>query len=353
MTETSSSLNRIFQIVMILTGIVILIGAMMFAKAILIPCMLAVVMAIMLIGPKRWLRGKGVPNWLATILILLVFVFVCLFMVALVEKSIQDFTKNIPTYNQKINVIAEQIVNYTDSKGISLGNKKLITMLNPESAMKFTSSFLSGLSAVAANGFLVIMTMMFLLAESSGFAGKIGQIPGNSRKRLETVSTFTSSVQEYLLIKAMVSLLTGTLVTICLVLLGVDYPVLWGVVAFAFNFVPNIGSIIAAVPAVLLAMVQLGPVGAATVAACYLVINIVVGNFIEPQFMGKKLGLSTLVVFLSLIFWGWVLGPVGMLLSVILTMKVKIALDSNDETAWLGMLLGPNLDEIESPRLKT
>ncbi len=347
MTDTNTNLTRVFQIVMILAGLVVLIQGMMFAKTILIPCMLAVVVAIMLIGPSQWLRGKGVPGWLATTLILSVFILVCLFMVVLVEESIHDFTRNIPEYNEKLKSIAEKVVSFTGSKGMHLENKKLADMLDPQSALKFTGSFLSGLSAVAANGFLVILTVMFILAESGGFAGKVARIPGDTGKRLAKITAFTSSVQQYLLIKTMVSLLTGTLVAISLVVLGVDYPVLWGVLAFGFNFVPNIGSIIAAIPAVLLALVQLGPLGATLAATCYLAINIVVGNFIEPRFMGKKLGLSTLVVFLSLIFWGWVLGPVGMLLSVILTMKVKIALDSNADTAWLGMLLGPNLDETD------
>jgi AI-2 transport protein TqsA len=347
MTDTNTNLSRAFQIVMILAGLVVLIQGMMFAKVILIPFMLAIVLAILLIGPSQWLRGKGVPGWLATALILSVFILVCLFMVVLVEKSIQDFTQNIPEYNEKLKGITGKVVSFADSKGMHLGNKKLVDMLNPQSALKFTGSFLSGLSAVAANGFLIILTLMFILAESGGFAHKVARIPGDAQKHLTEMNAFTSSVQEYLLIKTMVSLLTGALVAISLVVLGVDYPVLWGVLAFGFNFVPNIGSIIAAIPAVLLALVQLGPLAAAFAAICYQVINVVVGNYIEPRFMGKRLGLSTLVVFLSLIFWGWVLGPVGMLLSVIITMKVKIFLDSNEETVWLGLLLGPNPDDTD------
>ena len=137
------------------------------------------------------------------------------------------------------------------------------------------------------------------------------------------------------------------LAMLSLMVIGVDYPVMWGMVAFALNFVPNVGSIIAAVPPVLLAVVQLGAASGLAVAACYLAINIVMGNVIEPRYMGKGLGLSTLVVFLSLLFWGWVLGPIGMLLSVVLTMKLKIMLDSNEDTRWLAVLLGPNPTEEE------
>jgi len=120
---------------------------------------------------------------------------------------------------------------------------------------------------------------------------------------------------------------------------GVDYLVLWALLAFLLNFIPNIGSIIAAIPAVLLSFVQFGFTGAGITALGFFIVNIVMGNIIEPRYMGKGLGLSTLVVFLSLLFWGWVLGPVGMLLSIPLTMIVKLALEANQETRWIGVLL--------------
>ena len=124
--------------------------------------------------------------------------------------------------------------------------------------------------------------------------------------------------------------------------MGVDYPVLWGLLAFFFNFVPNIGSVIAAVPAIVLAMIQTDLLTTLLTAIGYLVINVIVGNFLEPKIMGKGLGLSTLVVFLSLVFWGWVLGPVGMLLSVPLTMIVKISLENFEQTRWMAILLSAN-----------
>jgi predicted PurR-regulated permease PerM len=127
-------------------------------------------------------------------------------------------------------------------------------------------------------------------------------------------------------------------------MLGVDYPVLWGVIAFMLNFVPNIGSVIAAIPAVLMALIQFGYVSAGWVALVYVVVNGVYGNLVEPKLMGRSLGLSTLVVFLSLVFWGWLLGPVGMFLSVPLTMTMKIAFEASDESRWLAVLLGSEDD---------
>ncbi len=345
MTDSENELTRIFQITMILTGLVILVGAMIVSKVILIPLMMSSIIAIMCLGPSHWLMDKGFPAWMATSVVIIALVLVCFISLVLIENSIGDLKKNIPEYSEKFKQLADHFVVFAGSKGIHLDDQLFNNIIKPESVMKYAAVFFQGLSSLLANGFLILLTVFFILAESSGFAGKIAKIPGDYETRLEHLKKFSSGVQEYMLIKSAVSFLTGTLVTIILLVIGVDYPLLWGMMAFGFNFVPNIGSIIAAIPAVLLAVIQLGPADAGLVAIGYLAVNIVVGNFIEPHFMGKKLGLSTLVVFLSLIFWGWVLGPVGMLLSVILTMKVKIALDSNESTRWLGMLLGSNSEE--------
>ncbi|MBT8328529.1 MAG: AI-2E family transporter, partial [Desulfofustis sp.] len=147
---------------------------------------------------------------------------------------------------------------------------------------------------------------------------------------------------KYLAIKSVTSFFTGALIFVFLKFQGVDFPILWGMIAFLLNFIPNIGSLLAAVPPVLLALIQFGFGQALVTAGAFLAVNTVIGSIIEPRVMGQGVGLSTLVVFLSLIFWGWVLGPVGMLLSVPLTMGIKIALAEYDSTRWIAILLGSN-----------
>jgi predicted PurR-regulated permease PerM len=147
-------------------------------------------------------------------------------------------------------------------------------------------------------------------------------------------------VHSYLAIKAAISLLTGLVIFVWLTILGVDYAVLWGLIAFLLNFIPTVGSFIAAVPAVLLALVQLGVFEACLTLAGFVVVNLIMGNVLEPRWMGRGLNLSPLVVFVSLVLWGWVLGPVGMLLSIPLTIMLKIAFESQDETRWIGIMLG-------------
>ena len=225
--------------------------------------------------------------------------------------------------------------------GIDTSTMALKEMLNPGSAMKIFGAALNSLSKVLTNGFLILMTVIFMLLEASSIPAKLRRMFGDPEHSLAGFDTFVNNVKQYMAIKTAVSLATGVLVAVWLTILGVDYPILWGVLAFFLNYVPNIGSIIAAIPAVLLAIIQVGPLKAALAAVGYVVVNLVMGNGVEPRFMGKGLGLSTLVVFLSLIFWGWVLGPVGMLLSVPLTITAKIALDSREDTRWLSVLLGP------------
>ena len=177
---------------------------------------------------------------------------------------------------------------------------------------------------------------------------KLVAITAGRKQLVNESSRVRDAILQYMSLKTVVSVLTGTLAGILVWGLGVDYPVLWGLLAFFFNYVPNIGSFIAAIPPVLLALIQRDLNCALLMGIGYAAINGIIGNFVEPRMMGKGLGLSTLVVFLSLVFWGWVLGPVGMLLSVPLTMIVKIGLENFEQTRWLAIMLGSNPEPAEA-----
>ncbi|MDF1555205.1 MAG: AI-2E family transporter, partial [Deferrisomatales bacterium] len=193
---------------------------------------------------------------------------------------------------------------------------------------------------VLTNGFLILLTVVFMLLEASDLPAKMRAAVGDPAADFSGFDAFANNLNRYLAIKSWVSLATGALAAAWLGILGVDFAILWGLLAFLLNFVPNLGSIIAGVPAVLMAFIQFGFARAGVVAVGYVVINVVIGSGVEPRFMGRGLGLSTLVVFVSLVFWGWVFGPVGMLLSVPLTMALKIALESREDSRWLSVLLG-------------
>lgn len=216
----------------------------------------------------------------------------------------------------------------------------LLKYVDPGATMRLASKMLAGLGNILSNAFLIFLTVIFILFEAASFPAKLYSAFGSSKMSMENFDNFTANINRYMVIKTWMSLGTGVLIAIWLAILKVDYPLLWGLLAFMFNYVPNIGSIIAAVPAILMAFIQLGTTTAVLATVGYISFNVIIGNVIEPRFMGRGLGLSTLVVFLSLIFWGWVLGPVGMVLSIPLTMTLKIALSSREETAWISTLIG-------------
>ncbi|OQY37228.1 MAG: hypothetical protein B6226_05415 [Candidatus Cloacimonetes bacterium 4572_65] len=222
-------------------------------------------------------------------------------------------------------------------KEMILNSSELIT---PSTLIKWTTNIMGSVQSVFKNIFLIIISMIFILTEMGGFKHKIDIISQHSPDTKISIDKFITSLRRYIGLKSLISFITGVVITIWVSLLGLDFPFLWGMTAFLLNFIPTIGSIVAAIPAILLALVQLSFPQAGLVAIGYIVTNSLVGNIIEPKVMGDGLGLSTLVVFLSLIFWGWIFGIAGMLLAVPLTMSVKIALESSPNTQDFAMMLG-------------
>ncbi len=327
------------QILITLASLVLVLAGLQAAKAILVPFLLAAFIAIISTSPMFWLQRKGLPTWLALLMVVLVVLLLGLLMAGLIGTSVRDLSGSLPDYEAKLRELTAVAVAWLQKRGLNVSAPFLTALLDPGAAMKLVTTLLNALGNVVTNGFLVLMTVIFMLLEASSFPVKLRAILG-ADSSLAQLDSFVSNVKHYMLIKTLVSLATGVLVTVWVAILGVDLPLLWGLLAFALNYVPNIGSVIAGLPAVLLTLVQLGPLRALLVAIGYVVINLLIGSLLEPRFLGRGLGLSTLVVFLSLLFWGWLLGPVGMLLSVPLTMTAKIALDSRDETRWLATLLG-------------
>lgn len=344
-TQPGREIPQVVIIMITAACFVIIIAGMKAAADILVPFFLAVFIAIIFTPPLFWMQRKKVPTFLAIMFIIACMVAIGYLLARFVGGSINAFTEALPEYRDALIDKTAGLQAWLNRMGIEVTDKMLRTHLNPGVAMQMAGRTLTALGSVLTNAFLILLTVIFILFEAAGFPDKIRLALKAPEKSLSSFSLFTESVNRYLALKTLLSLLTGILVWLWLSILGVDYAILWGLVAFLLNYVPNIGSIIAAVPAVLLALVQLGLLHTVLTAAGYLAINTAIGNLIEPRLMGGRLGLSTLVVFLSLIFWGWVLGPVGMLLSVPLTMILKIALASNTETRWLAIMLGKDATE--------
>ncbi len=322
---------------------VVVVAGMQAATSMLVPFLLSAFIAIICLPPLKWLTDKSISAAVSVLIITLVLVLVGSLIGAFVGASVADFSNNLPTYQTRLHQQTSDLITWLSGLGINLNTQLLRENLDPSVAMGMAGNLLSGLGNALTNTFLIVLTVIFLLIEATALPHKWAAM-GDSAPSTGTFEKFASTVSSYFAIKTWISLATGLCITLWLSLLGVDHALLWGLVAFLFNFVPNIGSIIAAVPAVLLALVQLGLGDAVLTGLGFVAVNLVMGNVIEPRFMGKGVGLSTLVVFLSLVFWGWILGPVGMLLSVPLTMVVKLALEEREGTKWIAILLGPDIE---------
>lgn len=328
------------RFIIVAAAFVVVVAGMRTAVDLLVPFLLSVFIAVLCAPPLNWMKSKGVPGALALLIILALIVIVGGGAGAIIGASISSFRHDLPEYVLRLEEMTAGFRLWLEAKGLGLDSQMMRESFKPSSILSLAGNTLASFGNMMTNAFMILLTVAFILAENVSFADRLQGAHHKSKASVEGLRRFTASVNRYMALKTIISIFTGLLATIWLMILGADYPVLWGVLAFFLNFVPTIGSIIAAIPATLLALVQLGTGDAIWTAAGFLVINTVVGNMIEPRVMGKGLDLSALVAFLSLVFWGWVLGPVGMLLSIPLTVMVKIALESVDDTRWIGAMLG-------------
>ena len=320
---------------------VVVVAGMRAAEPVIVPFALSVFIAVVAAPPVFWLERRGLPKSLAMLAVLVALAGVGVALSALVGSSIRKFSRDLPLYKARLGEETHGLIEWLRMRGVPVDQDDISQYLDPAAAIQLVADVFNGFGGVLANAFLIFLTVVFILFEAHSFPQKLRAVAQYAERSLARFEGFSENLKRYLAIKSMASLGTGGAIALWLAFIGVDYPLLWGLLALLLNYVPNIGSVIAAVPAVLFTFIQLGPVSAAWATLAYVVVNVVVGNVIEPRFLGRGLGLSTLVVFVSLVFWGWVLGPVGMFLSVPLTMTAKIALDSHEHTRWMAVLLGP------------
>ncbi len=333
------------------SSVVIIIAGMKLAANIITPFLLAVFLAIICAQPVYWLKHRKVPGTLATVLVLIGVIGLFVVFGSILGTSVTGFSQQLPFYEDELNTSTRGIITYLNELGLFSHDISISQFFEPGKVMNFTANALNAMAGLMSNAFIISLVMLFFLLEMDSFGLKFRaifkeKVQASSRNMEEMIH----SIRHYLGIKTITSLATGFSIYIWLLIQGVDYPILWGMIAFLMNYIPNIGSLIAAIPAILFAAIQQGGVGAFWAMIAYLVVNMVIGNIIEPKMMGKGMGLSTLIVFLSLIFWGWVLGTVGMFLSVPLTMAAKIAFETNPNTRWIAVLLGTEEDALEELR---
>ncbi len=328
------------QMLVTMAAFVVVVAGMRASAEIIVPFLLALFIAVISAPALDGLERRGLPRAAAMIVVLAVIVAIGMAITGMVGASLRQFSENLPEYTARLNGYTNAVGGWLNGIGIPLDSRDFRGLMDAGKVMNLAGEVFNSFGGVLTNAFLIFLTVVFILFETASFAVKLRAVADDPDDTLERIANVTGSIKRYLAIKTLMSLATGVVIGVGLKLIGVEHAALWALLAFMLNYVPNIGSIIAAVPAVLFALVQLGVGGALATAAVFAVVNIVIGSVLEPRYMGRGLGLSTLVVFVSLVFWGWVLGPVGMFLSVPLTMTAKIALAENQGTHWIAVFLG-------------
>ena len=306
----------------------------------LVPLALALFLAILSWPLAEWLLRRRVPAALAVLVTMLVLIAAISGFVLLVLGSLGELREVGPFYLREIQDRATYTIEWWQQKGIAVLDWIPERWRKPQSIVELASGTVAGTLRLLTEGTIVLLTLVFLLFEGIVLPRKLERLPPRVRDQLMHFAQVSRVLQRYLAIKMLMALLIGVAVGAWLSVLRIDFPVLCALLAFAFHFVPNVGAIVAAAPAMLLAVIQHDTGTAVLVGVGYLVIGIVLGNLLEPALMGRRLDLSPLVVFVSLIVWGWLWGTIGMFLSVPLTMAIKIVLEHSRDWAWAGRLLG-------------
>ncbi len=335
-----SNFPRVTRFLIIMAALVIIIGGINQARSVLVAFLVAVFLAMLGTPPVLWLERKRIHSVVAVLIVVTGMITLLLIVGGLVATSLNNFVEALPSYQHRIQEEVSALKALLATKGIRVTDKVLLDYVNPGVIIKLSVSMLGGLGSALSNIFLILLTVTFILLEASSFPGKLRAVLGDPLLAFPQFTRFVDDMKRYMIIKTGISLAAGVLIGIGLTILGVDSPVLWGFLAFLLHYVPNVGIIIAAIPALILTLVQLGIGHAALAAAGYFAVSFILGNVVEPRLMGRRLGLSTLIVFLSLIFWGSLLGPIGVVLCIPFTMTLKFACENNESTRWVAVLLG-------------
>lgn len=340
------------NILVAIAAIIIILAGVKLSGEIIIPFLLSLFIAIICSPIIKQMTKRDIPLGIAIGLLLGLIILIFFFLAGMINAAITEFTASIPQYKTLLLTRLQSVAELAQRFNIPLDihPNDIAQHFDPSNVMNWVSRLLLGFSSALSNIFIILLVVIFMLIDSPNSKYKIAvaMSPDDDLSNEKFyIDQVLNGVIGYLGVKTAMSLLTAICIWLLLTIVGVQYAVLWAVLGFLLNYIPNIGSILAAIPIVLQALLLNGFTEGIIVLVSLVVINVLIGNVIEPKIMGKRLGLSILVVFLSLLFWGWLLGTVGMLLSVPLTMALKMGLESNPTTRRYAILLS-DTEEIQN-----
>ena len=341
--------SPIARALIVTAAIAIVVIFLELTASIVAPMLLAVFIAIVATPPLRWMRRFGMPKWAALAFIVFVLLDVGSLFLLVFTGALEGFRDSLPGYRERFMLLSEQFGGWLEAAGMAGSREAVPDIFDSARVSALVRTILSNVSGLFGTGLLILLAVVFMLLEAPNLSAKLQTAFHFTEEAEARLRRVLSAVSQYMAIKSLTSLATAVCVWILLWFFGIDFAVLWALLAFLFNFIPFVGALLMMIPPVLLALVQTDLGTALMVAAGILVVNTVIGSILEPKIMGRGLGISTLAVFLSLLFWGWVLGTVGVFLSVPLTMALMIALEASPQTRPIAILLGPEIVQKPEP----
>ncbi|NUR89227.1 MAG: AI-2E family transporter [Nonomuraea sp.] len=305
------------------------------------PVVLALVMVIAVSPIRSWLERRGAPGWVQIAVPFAVVVVVLLGMVAVLTVSVAQLATILPTYTRQFQDLTRQAQEFAAAVGISNEQlNKAFQSLDPGKLLGLAQSLLSSLLGVLSSLFLIVVLLLAMSLDAPVTARIIASGHGDRPQLVTALSTFATKTRRYLIVSTVFGLICSALDVSALALLGVPLPLLWGVLALITNYIPNIGFVLGLIPPATLALLEGGPKQMILVIAAYVAINVVIQSFIQPKFLGDAVGLSTTMTFLSLMVWAFVLGPLGALLAIPLSLLTRALLvDSDPSATWAAALI--------------
>jgi predicted PurR-regulated permease PerM len=351
--------------VVTLACLIIVLAGMRAAAGILVPLAYAFFLAVLSFPLLRWLTRHRVPSPVALVLTLLVNLSVLAGLITLGVRLLINFNSEIPRYLRGLQRYLNDMAAWLEAHGIT-GAKALIEGLfdwNTIIGYVTQQDVMTRVGAMVGNTFgtiatvvgsliMILILLMFVLMEAPGTRSRMQTVQLAGGPDFSGLIRSVSDIQKYLGVKTFISALTGLFAGVWCYCLDLQYPLLWALVAFLFNYIPAVGSTVACIPPIIEALVQYGTTGAIWVAIGYGGINFCLDNFVQPTLLGRRFGISSLVIILSVIFWGWLWGPLGMFLAVPLTMVFKVLLDNSEEFRWISIAMAKKKirkGEVEVP----
>ncbi len=335
------SAGRGVNAAVIAASAVLIAAGLKIAAPLIVPFLLAAFVTTITAPLVVALVRRGWPKGLAVLAGVLVDLLALAGLGTMVGGSINAFLQRVPQYQERMTNLLVETARWLQGHGVPQADPaRLSELIRPGDVVGVMADLVRGATGILSNVVLVLLFVVFMLFEALGMREKLARALQDER----TATHYAEAAREintYMLVKAGASAVTGLLLFLWTWAWGVELPALWGLLAFLLNFIPTIGSIVAAIPPVLLALLDQGAGTALAVAGGYVAVNTTIGNFIEPRILGRALGISPLVVVLSVIGWGWLLGPAGAFLSVPLTMMVKVFLSHTEDLRWAAVLLEP------------